>query len=324
MTIAAHYPREKVPDEIRECGSCHLKVIARGDQHGWKGVDAGGGVLMWFCDKSICQQQRDEFISRRQREMILEQQQQMMASAQKPVEVLTDTEAEEEEQRLKARLMALRTRKRQVSAETALEVANPTEPESVKKPKDSGLFDGMTVHQTRDGFTSLCGEDGALFAIGEDLPDGCVPCVDCSEIFSAHVQAVTPSPVGVDSGLQEPPGASAGVYNPEEWMVDRVSSAELGKTPQVDLDQMPQFTQELIQKINEGGYDGGYVLIPPSAYPDLNLEVMDPERLRSGINKMFEESSAPLEVDNIKRARRGEEFKGVVFSLVAVPVKPKK
>lgn len=315
MTIPAHYPTEKVPDEIRECQSCHLKVIARGDQHGWKGVDAGGGVLAWFCDKSICQQQRDEFIARRQSEMMMEQQKALIQrAAQKPVEELTDQEAADEEQRLKNRLMALKARKRQTVAESSAvaeavaELESQAEPEP--EPKDSGLFQGVLVHQTRDGVTSLCGGEGALFAVGEDLPDSCIPCVECAEIFSAQVEAEMPQPVAVDSSPQQPqedretviPGGEGG------------SESEAQKPPQVDLEAMPQFTPKLIESVNAGGYTGGYILISPSAYPDMNMETMDPERLRSGVNGMFEPSG--LVVGDIKRARRGEEFKGVVFTLV--------
>jgi hypothetical protein len=314
MTIPAHYPTEKVPDEIRECSSCHLKVIARGDQHGWKGVDAGGGVLKWFCDKSICQQQRDEFIAQRQQEMmrevILKQQ-----PAQKPVEELTDSEANEEEERLRTRLMALKTRKRQTAAGEPVDQAAK---ESKVEPAPPNPFAGVTVHQTRDGVTSLCGAEGALFAVGEDLPDSCVPCVQCAEIFDAQVQAESPSPVAVDSSPQEPqepaePGKPGG---------GEVVRAEPAKPPQVDLDRMPRFTQDLIKAIvdSKGAeYDGGYILIPPSAYPSLNLEVTDPERLRLGVDGLLEGSG--LVVGDIKRARRGEEFRGVVFNLVAQPKK---
>lgn len=318
MTIPAHYPGEKVPDEIRECQSCHLKVIARGDQYGWKGVDAGGGVLAWFCDKSICQQQRDEFIARRQSEMMIEQQKAaLQAAQQKPVEALSDQEAADEEERLKARLMALRTRRRQTAAEEPEPVIAPDpDPE---RPRDAGLFEGVKVHQTRDGVTSLCGEEGALFAVGEDLPENCIPCVECGEIFSAQVQEHSPSPVAVDSGPQEAQEA------PPDPELAREGGGEVRgqkRPPQVDLEVMPRFTPELIQDILAGAYDGGYILIPPSAYPDMNLEVMDPEQLRPGISKMFGNSAAPLEVDDIKRARRGEEFKGVVFTLRAVPAVP--
>jgi hypothetical protein len=316
-TIPDLYPRHKVPEEVRECNGCHLKVIARGDQAGWKGVDAGGGNLKWFCDKSPCQQQREEFIARRQAEMVAEQRAAQEAAqdpARRPVEELDDTEAQEEEKRLKARLLALKTRKVQSTAEPEATIVSPQEDERVldelakaaeptSESNDSGLFEGVTVHQTKDGLSSVCGGEGAIFAVGEELPDSCVPCVDCAELIEDK---------------ESPTEPTVGVYDPEGGKVGQVPVSQV-KPPQMDLEKLPKFTPELITKISVDGYDGGHILIPPSAYPDINMEGTDPERLREGVSAFFQGSG--LEVGTIKRARKGEQFLGVVFDLKAEPKK---
>lgn len=66
-------PQRKPPPETRSCKGCGLTVMAKGDWHGWKGVDMGNGQMDWFCDKLPCRQKRDETIARRSQEMVAEQ-----------------------------------------------------------------------------------------------------------------------------------------------------------------------------------------------------------------------------------------------------------
>lgn len=322
------YPRHKVPDEIRECEGCHLKVIGRGDQAGWKGVDAGGGKMAWYCDKPACQQARDEFIAQRQVEMLAEQQiAQRLAEnpVVKPVEQLSDEEALAEEQRLKSRLIALKVRKGQSTAQqdTATEVTvdDVVDPKPGPAENDAAVeqaFAGVTVHQTRDGVTSLCGAEGAIFSVGEELPDSCIPCVQCAEIFEAQVEEESPSKQA-DSSVQEPQ-ETVGVYSPEAGEVSQKPFDRQSDVPMVDLEELPRFTPDLIGKIVAGRYDGGHILIPPSAYPDMNLEEVSLDRIRVGVSKMFE--AAKVEVDRLVRARKNEKFIGLVFTLKAVPSVP--
>lgn len=283
MTIPAHYPTQKVPDEVRECHGCHLKVMARGDWQNWKGVDAGDGSLRWFCDKTACQQLRDEFIAKRQQEMIVAQQK-AQNPALRPVDDLSDTEVDEEEERLRARLMALKARKaRQTTADEeksapVLETdIQENEPNSEQNP-----YQGVMVHQTENGVDTLCGGEGAMFAVGEELPENSVPCIECAEI-------------GEKSEKEPEP---------------------MAEQPVVDFRKLPKFTPELITRIREKGYDGGQILITPAAYPDRDLPKADIAELSDGISAMFQ--GVGLEVASMQRAKTGGEFVGLVFGLQKV------
>lgn len=295
------HPTNKVPDDIRECQGCHLKSMGRGDQSGWKGVDAGNGQISWYCDKPACLQARDDFISRRQAEMITEQavlNRMAQNPAMKPVDDLNDSEMDIEEARLKTRLMAIKTRKmkQEIRQSTAV-VEDERRPEPSKVDIDEEeptevQFDGVTVHQTRDGINSLCGANGPMFGVGEELPANCTPCVNCAEKL----------------------GPSEAVSQP--WMEKVAQQMEPEKQappPAVDFMKLPQFTPDLIDGIAKGEYDGGQILIPPEAYPDINLETVDLNRIRVGVTMLFRK--AELEVDTIQRARKGKQFVGLVFTL---------
>jgi hypothetical protein len=336
MTLPDLYPRHKVPDEVRECMGCHIKVMGRGDQSGWKGVDGGGGNLHWYCDKPACQGARDEFIQKRQVEMIQEGEiarRVAQSPAVRPVEELDDAEAATEEERLKTRLLALKVR-REKKAEGGQSTAEPVpvlgvdaqegedeaivremaegaapepepSPEEDKAAVDS-KFAGVVIHQTQDGIESVCGEEGAMFAPGEDLPPNCVPCVTCAEILEEN---------GPQPKEAEP---TVGVVNPDAGKVGQVPVSEAKPAPEkvVDFDQLPRFTPELIQTIHEWYVEGAQVLIPPQAYPDMDLAQVDLARIRKGVTAMFKD--AKLEIDTLRRARKGDEFVGLVFTLKKV------
>jgi hypothetical protein len=55
----------KVPDDIRRCVSCNLRVMGRGDNHGWKGVQLLPDDIdsfAWYCSKDICQKAYKEAV----------------------------------------------------------------------------------------------------------------------------------------------------------------------------------------------------------------------------------------------------------------------
>jgi len=58
----------------------------------------------------------------------------------------------------------------------------PIESEPQSEPEKETPYQGTVVHQTKNGIDSLCGEEGAMFAVGEELPENSVPCVQCAEL----------------------------------------------------------------------------------------------------------------------------------------------
>jgi len=101
---------------------------------------------------------------------------------------------------------------------------------------------------------------------------------------------------------------------------EQVSKNKEDSAPVVDFADLPKFTPELIAAINNQEYEGGQILIPPHAYPEMNLESDESlMRIREGVSAMF--SGVGLQVDKLVRARKDEKFIGLVFTLQATPAK---
>lgn len=92
------------------------------------------------------------------------------------------------------------------------------------------------------------------------------------------------------------------------------ASALYGERPQPPkLEELPKFTPALITKVqtDPGSYVGRVILVPPEAYPDMDMAAIDPEKLRSGIGALM-----GLPVDRIERAHRNDgSLAGIVFTL---------
>lgn len=57
------------PQEIMECHACCMKVMARGDHKGWKGVQMKPNDALsfrWYCNKTACQEKYDEALAEAQ------------------------------------------------------------------------------------------------------------------------------------------------------------------------------------------------------------------------------------------------------------------
>jgi hypothetical protein len=81
------------------------------------------------------------------------------------------------------------------------------------------------------------------------------------------------------------------------------------------IDSIPRFSPGLIASAAKSPdeYIGKTILVPPSAYPEMDLTILDPEQLRGGISALFAESG--LVVDRIERARKAGQVVGLVFNL---------
>jgi hypothetical protein len=92
------------------------------------------------------------------------------------------------------------------------------------------------------------------------------------------------------------------------------ASVLYGERPQPPkLEELPRFTPALITKVQADpvGHVGKTILVPPEAYPDMDMTTIDPEKLRSGIGALM-----GLPVDRIERAFRGDgSLAGIVFTL---------
>jgi hypothetical protein len=374
----------KQKNDTRSCESCNLTVMAKGDAPGWKGVDVGQGRMMWFCDKLPCRQKRDETISKRSQEMVIEQ-------AHRERVVAENQELEQ----LRARVAAQDEELAQLRQSTAGDDDHLTEAGKATKalerdglPDDEPVSAPIETHiSATPGGKPLCGGEGptvtsveltwdtnpctacatkwAKIQAGEDTapaapePDGseflfAVKVPSASEPGKAHRVTLgkdgvwaceckgyrarqTCRHLAVGQKLHGPPvDKTAEIGGPTALTGSESPSMEVESTeapPQQPttaaakaalygerpapptLESMPRFTPDLIGKVqaDPGSYLGKPILVPPAAYPDLNMAVVEAEKLRSGIGGLF--NGAGLQVDRIERATKGETVVGIVFTL---------
>jgi len=354
----------KKQDELRSCKSCNLTVMAKGDWHGWKGVDIGGGQLDWFCDKMLCRQARDETIAMRSRELMAEQAQNERLGAEnrelaEARQRIADLERENE---------ALK-KKRQTSASAE------AEPAEVAAQPTQGFAPVETHLAVSDGAKKgLCGNTRGPFVRPSELTWDTNPCSQCGLIWSQiqngeRTMPVTDPPpdprlqfvVNVPSSegdgtkyrvalgaeglwtceceafkyrqtckhiavaqklrgdaqapLVKPTvEATAEVVESPPEAASAAASALYGERPQPPkLEELPRFTPALITKVHTepGNYIGKPILVPPEAYPDMDMKVIEPEKLRGGIGALM-----GLPVDRIERAYHSDGgLAGIVFTL---------
>jgi len=381
-------PIKKVRDELRSCKGCNMTVMAKGDFHGWKGIDMGQAQMWWYCDKLPCRQLRDETIANRSKEMVVEQQQ----HAVRVEESVKRQDLEAENEALKARVAEL---ERQSSAPRSPEDARaelaepealaepdygrvnrdappePTEPPSeASAPVESHIIGDPSKNHP----VALCGATDGPMLKAIELTWDTNPCTACATLW-AKIQAGEDAPKAPEEPGPHPPGveyetqvrASSGAHFYQVTLADgtwgcqcdafkyrqtcrhitesqakyaRLPVPELpAPSPQAEpepapaqpssaaaalygerpvppvLENLPRFTPSLISKVNDspGTYVGKTVLVPPEAYPDLDMAVVEAERLRDGISGMF--SKAGLQVDRIERATKDGKVQGVVFTL---------
>lgn len=347
MTIAPGYPASgtKKVNELRSCKGCNLTVMAKGDWHGWKGIDVGGSQMHWFCDKTPCRQLRDETIVRRSQELLIEQSRNQAQAAE-------NTE-----------LAALRKRVADLEAQSRpgqdpltqdlLSEAGFGSSEQASAP--------VATHVVNAAGGSLCGLAGPTVKAIEMTWDHnpCQPCIVKWQAIAAgtdrdasvtamvvppgqeevvtvpsstgkgsyqvthssagwscqcegykhrgeckHIEtAVAAKKVAAESAAQPPATASA-------------MSALYGERPKPKpLSELPQFTPQLITAACDAPdkFIGRPILVPPEAYPELDMASLDPEKLRGGVSGLFR--AAGLVVDRIETARDGNRVAGVVFTL---------
>lgn len=280
----------RVEHETRKCQGCGLTVMAKGDWQGWKGVDMGQGQMQWFCDKTPCRQLRDESIVRRQNEMAAEQQAQRAESAE-----IARLKAENEELRRKLAGDVPTTK----APDLVLD-AQPAAPE----PGRQTLAESGTETHILGPSGALCGAEG-----GPALEPGAFtwdrePCPTCLAAWNKRREQ-PPQAAPAAEPQQPPPSAASALYGERP-------------APRAVADEPPKFSPELIDRLvsDPSAYKGELILVPPSAYPELDLAAIDPESLRSGIGALF---GGRFSVATIQRARREGQFAGIVFTLKAEP-----
>lgn len=116
---------------------------------------------------------------------------------------------------------------------------------------------------------------------------------------SVPVPAAPAAPTALASGVSV---AAAALYG------------ERPKPAAPKLEDLPKFTPDLIERAqdNPQAFAGKVVMVPPEAYPDMDLGSVEPDQLRGGIGALFGDA---LEVDRIEHARRDGKVVGIVFSL---------
>lgn len=367
----------KKKDELRTCKSCNLTVMAKGDWHGWKGVDIGGGQMDWFCDKQLCRQARDETIQRRSRELLIEQQRAERAGAENAA--LADAQA---------RIAALE--KENAELKRRQSTAGPgVEPMPAPASQVVAVSDGpIETHLVGpDGKTALCGSTVPPIVKPVELTWDMNACPKCSEAWT-KIMTGDAKPAQVAAAPSQPPAdprlkwsfevdSSDGqrkyrvvLGESDVWTCEceafkyrqtcrhiaigqrsyaehlqtkahgviqvaqpapAPAQAEVRVVPQGStaahalygekpvpaaprLDDLPKFTPELIERAqkNPQAFAGKAILVPPSAYPEMNFATVEPGQLRGGIGALFGDA---LEVDRIEHARREDRVVGIVFTL---------
>jgi len=326
-------PRKKI-EELRSCKGCNLTVMARGDYFGWKGIDVGGGQMHWFCDKVPCRQLRDETIARRSGEMLAEQVRQHALAAQN-----TELEA------LRAKVAELERAKAEAPLPdndpevTVIEGAAPIATHIVNAAGTGSLCGstGPVVKQVELTWDhnpcSVCTAKWQSIAAGTDKDMSVAPAsnqagtrvqssdgkgsylvtrtqdgqwnCECEGFkygrACRHIAEVSAKPVSMQ---------------PVAPTVDSVASALYGERSQAkSLDALQRFTPELITDAaaRPDHYVGQTILVPPTAYPHIDMASIQPESLRGGITALFRESG--LVVDRIEQAKKESRVVGIVFSL---------
>lgn len=343
----AMVPKKRI-EELRSCKGCNLTVMAKGDWHGWKGIDVGGGQMHWFCDKTPCRQLRDETIARRSHELLLEQQQQQAKAAE-------NTE-----------LIALRKRVADLEAATQ----RPGEGSLVAAAEDADPSSGpasdpVSTHIISAAGGSLCGLAGPTVKAIELSWDHS-PCQACVAKWQAiaigasrdaSATVVTLTPTGSEDVVTVPSSDGQSTYKvthsgagwscecegyrhrggckhidgvkaeksaaaevaamtPSPVPVQAAAAALYGERPRPKpLAELPKFTPQLITAACDAPEEfvGKPILVPPGAYPELDMATLDPEKLRGGVTGLFR--AAGLVVDRIEQARDGNRVAGIVFTL---------
>jgi len=343
MTIAPNYPVSgaKKVVELRSCKGCNLTVMAKGDWHGWKGVDVGEGQMHWFCDKTPCRQLRDETVTRRSHELVIEQSQRQAQAAEN------------------AELAALRKRVAELEAQHRPAVA----PSDDASAEPSGPASApVETHIVNAAGGSLCGHGGPTVKAIEMTWDHnpCQRCVTKWQAIAAGTDrdaSVTAlaAPPGQDEVVTVPSSTGKGSYavthSSAGWscqcegykhrgeckhivtvaaakklaaetaavqapVTASAMSALYGERPRPKpLSELPQFTPQLITAASDAPdkFIGQSILVPPEAYPQLDMTSLDPEKLRGGVSGLFR--AAGLVVDRIDQARDGNRVVGIVFTL---------
>lgn len=289
----------KPKNQTIECGGCHMKSMALGDTRGWKPVALPGGTQIWFCDKSPCQQQHDQILAGAAIGR---------APVMNDVGMLTPVVTPEAEA-LRQRVIELELeneRLRQSTAPRPIESAAASVPAHVAEQHGQQAI--ADVHVDDGSGHALCGEKSPeLLKTPEGMAFDDRPCDACVSAWTARREGVVHDAVPVAKSAAEvlsapPPAPDAPVV---------LMPPEPSRPAIADYSKLPQFTPDLIARINDGAGCAEPILMTPSAYPDMDLSKIAPSKLKGGVAAFFKNKRVAW----IDRAEVGGKFVGIVFQL---------
>lgn len=291
----------KSKNETIECGGCHMVSMLRGDIRGWKPVAIPGGRQIWFCDKSPCQQQHDAILAG----AIHGRTPGLNIDAGMMPVVTPEADA------LRQRVLELEAENEQLRRQSTAPGANsepqPARPAHIVEQHSEPPKKGKASVHVNDGHgQALCGAKAPeVLKLPEELAFDDRPCDDCVSAWTARRDGKAPPAPSVADVLSSPPSDAT------EAAPVSLRPPEPERPAIADYTKLPQFTPDLIARINDGAATDDPILMTPSAYPDMDLSKIPPAKLRNGVAAFFKGKRVVW----IDRAMVDNRFIGIVFQL---------